>query len=105
MAITYTVAPAVETTRMTSISHLDDAGSPAAAAYDIGYTPRYIKVDNVTDRISYEWYTGMTSDYAVKTVAAGTRTLETSGGITVTSGDNIGFAVIQSKQYRVIAIG
>lgn len=104
MAITSTVVPAQETTRVTSISHLDDAGSPAAASYDLGYTPRYVKVDNVTDRISFEWYTGMTTDHAVKTVAAGTRTLETSGGVTV-SGDTIGFAVLQNKQYRVVAMG
>lgn len=105
MAITSTVVPAIELTRMTSISHADDAGSPAAASYDIGFTPRYVKVDNVTDRISFEWYTGMTSDHCVKTVAAGTRTLETSGGVTVTNGDNIGFAVIQNKVYRVVAMG
>ena len=104
MAITSTVVPAQETTRVTSISHLDDAGSPAAASYDLGYTPRYVKVDNVTDRISFEWYTGMTTDHAVKTVAAGTRTLETSGGVTV-SGDTIGFAVLQNKTYRVVAMG
>lgn len=104
MAITYTVVPAQELTRMTSISHLDDAGSPAAASYTLGFTPRYIKVENATDRISYEWYTGMTSDHAVKTIAAGTRTLETSAGVTV-SGSTIGFAVLQNKQYRVVALG
>ena len=104
MAITSTVVPAQEITRVTSISHLDDAGSPAAASYALGYTPRYVKVDNVTDRISLEWYTGMTSDHAVKTVAAGTRTLETSGGVTV-SGGTIGFAVTQNKVYRVVAMG
>ena len=38
------------------------------------------------------------------TIAAGTRTLETSGGVTV-SGDTIGFAVLQNKQYRVQALG
>jgi hypothetical protein len=43
MTITATVSPASETTRLTTISHFDDAGSPAAAAYDVGYTPRYIK--------------------------------------------------------------
>jgi hypothetical protein len=89
---------------MTSISHLDDAGSPAAASYDLGYVPRYVRVENATDRIANEWFTGMTSTHAVKTVAAGTRTLETSAGVTVV-GDTIGFPVLQNKAYRVIAMG
>ena len=104
MAITSSQTNAVETTKLCTVSHLDDAGSPAAASYTVGFTPRYVRVDNVTDRIMFEWYQGMTTDYAVKTVAAGTRTLETSGGITV-SGYTIGFAVLQNKQYRVQVLG
>jgi hypothetical protein len=90
--------------RLVTISHFDDAGSPAAASYNLGFIPRYVRVDNVTDRILNEWYQGMTSDHAVRTVAAGTRTLETSAGITL-SGTTIGFAVAQNKQYRVVAFG
>lgn len=104
MAITASTTNAVENTKFTTISHLDDAGSPAAASYNVGFTPRYIRVDNVTDRTVLEWYEGMTSAHAAKTVAAGTRTLETSGGPTV-SGGTIGFAVTQNKQYRVQVIG
>lgn len=104
MAITATQANGVENTRLATINHLDDAGSPAAASYKLGFRPRYVKVENATDRILLEWYEGMTSTHAVKTVAAGTRTLETTGGVTV-SGDTIGFAVTQNKQYRVQAIG
>lgn len=104
MTITATQTNAVENPRLATINHLDDAGSPAAASYDVGFRPRYVRVDNVTDRIMLEWYEGMTSAHAVKTVAAGTRTLETSGGVTV-SGDTIGFAPLQNKQYRVQAIG
>ena len=105
MTITATVSPAVETTRLTTISHFDDAGSPAAAAYDVGYTPRYIKVDNVTDRISFEWYEGMPSGHAVQTVAAGTRALLTTGGPTLNVLGVVGFPVLQNKQYRVQVIG
>ena len=104
MAITSSVTNAVETTRFATISHADDAGSPAAASYDVGFVPRYVRVDNVTDRTVLEWYEGMTSTHAAKTVAAGTRTLETSGGVTV-SGDTIGFAVTQNKTYRVQVMG
>ena len=105
MAITSTFTPAVELTRVSSISHLDDAGSPAAASYDVGYTPLYIRVENSTDRISNEWFAGMTSGHAVRTIAAGTRTLETSGGPTVAAGGVIGFPVLQNKAYRVIVMG
>jgi len=37
----------------------------------------------VTDRIGDEWFTGMTSGNSIHTIAAGTRTLETTNGITV----------------------
>ena len=104
MAITATVTNSTELTRLATINHFDDAAAPAAASYRVGFKPRYVRVDNVTDRIALEWYEGMTSAHAVKTVAAGTRTLETSGGVTV-SGDTIGFAVTQNKQFRVQAIG
>ena len=106
MPITSTFAgPAQDNAdRLVTISHFDDAGSPAAASYNLGFIPRYVRVDNVTDRILNEWYSGMTSDHAVKTVAAGTRTLETSAGITL-SGTTIGFPCLQNKQYRVVAFG
>lgn len=104
MAITSTQTNAVENTRLATINHFDDAASPAAASYDVGFRPRYVRVDNVTDRIMLEWYEGMTSAHAVKTLAAGTRSLETSAGVTV-AGDTIGFAPLQNKQYRVQVIG
>lgn len=104
MAITSTQTDAVDNTRLATINHFDDAASPAAASYDVGFRPRYVRVDNVTDRIMLEWYDGMTSAHAVKTLAAGTRSLETSGGVTV-SGGTIGFAPLQNKQYRVQVIG
>lgn len=104
MAITSTQNNATEITRLATINHFDDAGSPAAASYDVGFRPRYVRVDNVTDRIMLEWYEGMTTAHAVKTLAAGTRSLETSAGVSV-SGDTIGFAPLQNKQYRVQVIG
>lgn len=83
--------------------YLDDAASPAAAALTLGFTPRKVKWHNLTDRISYEWFEGMANGTTLKTVAAGTRTLDTadvaisvSGG-TVTIGAS---AILQSKQYQ-----
>lgn len=63
-----------------------DTDSATAAAVDVafGYAPRKVTLVNLTDRITHEWYEGMTSGYSLKTVAAGTRTLETSGCIGVT---------------------
>lgn len=59
-------------------------GSAAALTISLGFVPRYFKLVNLTDRISYEWWTGMslTGGAALKTVAAGTRTLETTEGPT-----------------------
>ena len=105
MTITASVTPARELTRVVTISHFDDAGSPAAAAYDVGFVPRYIRVENTTDRICNEWFEGMTSGHALRSVAAGTRSIETSGGPTLAAVDNVGFPVLQNKQYRVIVMG
>jgi hypothetical protein len=89
--------------RNASGSYLDDAGTPAAATINLGFQPRYFAWHNVTDRISYEWFDGNANGTTLKTVAAGTRTLDTtdvaisvSGGI-VTIG---AAAILQNKQYR-----
>lgn len=105
MTITANVISAAENTRITSISHLDIAASPVNAAYDVGFRPRYVKVENATDGILLEWYEGMLSGHAVRTLAAGARALVTTGGITLVNTDVIGFAVLQNKQYRVQVIG
>ena len=104
MTITASASSAANMLRMANGSYLDSAASPDAAALSLGFKPRYIRVDNVTDRIALEWFEGMTTAHALKTVAAGTRTLETSGGITV-DGAEVGFTPVQSKQYRWVAFG
>lgn len=45
-----------------------------------GFIPRYIVWSNDTDRVMGEWRDGMAQDSCIKTVAAGTRTLEVTGG-------------------------
>ena len=104
MAIITNATPAIEQTRITTISHMDDAATPEAAKYAIGYLAKYVCVDNVTDRIKFEWYEGMAEGSAIKTVATGVRTLETAGGITVTD-KTVGFVVIKDKQYRIKTLG
>ena len=66
---------------------------------NVGFKPRYVKVVNVTDRITCEYYAGMADNTCVKTAAAGTGTLETKG-ITLTGR---GFKVSQDAALALIA--
>lgn len=88
--------------------YLDDAASPAAASFTLGFQPRYVAWHNLTDRISYEWWEGMANGTTLKTVAAGTRTLDTADA--AISVNERGFsiaaaAILQNKQYTWVAIG
>ena len=66
-------------------------GTAAEFDIEVGFKPRYVKVVNVTSRDQLEYYEGMDDASAVKTVAAGTRTLITTLGITVSdSGFTLG---------------
>lgn len=85
-------------------SHFDDAATPALLTIVLGFVPRYIRFENVTDRIGYEWFKGAASGTTLKTVAAGTRTLDTvdaaivttvAGSFTVPAA-----LILQNKQYR-----
>jgi len=62
-----------------------DAGAAADTAITLGFVPRVVRFHNLTDRISDEWFEGMTAYSSLHTVAAGTRTLETTNGISVSS--------------------
>lgn len=82
--------------------YLDSAATPAAVTLTVGFLPRAVKWVNLTDRIQYEWYEGMAANTTLKTIANGTRSLETSDGITVASTGIITIdadIVLQSKQY------
>lgn len=48
-----------------------------------GFVPNYVKVMNVTEKIMHEWHKGMNQGDYLKTVAAGTRTLETDDVLVV----------------------
>lgn len=47
---------------------------------NVGFVPKYFVWSNDTDRIMGEWRQGMAQDSCIKTAAAGTRTLEVTGG-------------------------
>ena len=114
MAITQSQAsPGSLGAQMATGSYFDDAASPVAAVITIGFKPRYVRVDNVTDRILIEWYQGMseTTDTCIKTAAAGTRTIETTNkGFLIaanafTISNNATLAVlVQNKQLRWFAM-
>ena len=85
-----------------------DAGvTGVAMTFSVGFTPRYVAFVNATDRITDEWYDGMAADSAIETAAAGTRTLETSGGLTISTGQFVAHAdlVPASKTGYWVAIG
>lgn len=60
-----------------------DTGTVAAYTFTLGFKPRYVKIVNNTSGDMMEWIEGMAAASAQKTVAAGTRTLITTLGITV----------------------
>ena len=64
-------------------AHLDDAAQPAAKTITIGFNPRKVRVLNATDRIEYEWQSGMAATYTLKIAADGTRTLDSGTIISV----------------------
>jgi hypothetical protein len=59
------------------------SASATATSFVVGFKPRVVRFHNVTDRISDEWIQGMAAASSIHSVAAGTRTLETTNGITV----------------------
>jgi len=80
------------------------------AVFSVGFTPRYVRFQNITDRIAVEWFEGMTADTCLKTAAAGTMTIETTNlGITICDSDGTAntsgryFKVAQNATLAVIA--
>ena len=67
-----------------------DSGTAVNTSFAIGFTPRYILWLNQTNRVRLEWFEGMAANTAIRTVAAGTVTLDTSSGITVSSDNDLG---------------
>lgn len=67
---------------------------------ETGFKPKYVRWVNLTDRTEIEWFEGMADNTSLKTIAAGTRTLETTnGGITV---DDKGFRVLQNATLAAV---
>lgn len=85
-----------------------DASAAAAVTIPLGFVPRVVRLHNVTDRISQEWFEGMAAASALNTIAAGTRTLDLTTGPTVDAFGNVTFpatAMLASKTFYYEAIG
>lgn len=85
-----------------------NADAAADTTFNPGFVPRVVRWVNLTDRITDEWYEGMAADSALETAAAGTRTLETSGGITVNTDGTFSVdstIIVASKTFAWEAIG
>lgn len=67
-----------------------DSGTAADTTFQLGFTPRVVRWVNLTSRITLEWYADMAANSAIRTVAAGTRTLDVSNGVTVTASGVVG---------------
>ena len=86
-----------------------DTGTVAAYEFECGFRPKYVRVANVTSGDGYEWFEGMADASAWKQVAAGTKTLITTLGITVAAnGFTMGLDTdvnVTSEQVSWLAIG
>jgi hypothetical protein len=92
----------------TVIRATTDSATAAAATFTIGFVPRVVRVHNVTDRISQEWFEGMAAASALNSAADGVRTLITSNGITVGTDGTVTLPaaiMVASKVFAVECIG
>ena len=82
-----------------------DATAITAADYVeivCGFQPTYVVWENNTDRTRGEWFQGMAANSCLKTVAAGTRTLEVTGGNGGITQTSTGFRVLQNATLALI---
>lgn len=108
MAVTQSQSKGAGVVNIAFGRYLEDA-TAAAFTIELGFTPRYVVVSNVDSRDQMEWFEGMDDDSGVKTVAAGTRTLETSLAVTPSAnGFTMGLdtdVVVANEQISWLAIG
>jgi hypothetical protein len=69
------------THKNTAVGMFKDTGTVKKTAINLGFTPRYIKLIDLTNNDTYEWFEGMAADSAFKSVDAGDQSLVTSNGI------------------------
>lgn len=83
MAATATQSQQPASVANVAVGRYVESGTAVAITITIGFKARYVEVVNVTSGDQMRWYEGMTAAHAVKQVAAGTTSIITSLGITV----------------------
>lgn len=66
---------------------------------EVGFTPRFIRWVNVTDRINVMWQEGLTAGYSLKIAADGTLSAPTVG---ITICNAAGTADTEGKYFKVL---
>ncbi|MCG3772752.1 MAG: hypothetical protein JW384_03971 [Nitrosomonadaceae bacterium] len=112
MAITSTQSKTSASITNIAVGRYLDTGTAAAFTITTGFQPRYVRVINLDGsggKEEYEWFEGMTAAHAFKRVAAGTATVITSLGITVSAtGFTVGLDTdinVTSEQISWMAMG
>lgn len=86
--------------------YLTWTGDGNAKTLTPGFKPKYLKLDNVTDRIADEKYKDMLATETLHTVAGGTRTLATSSYIVLNDDGTVTIAAaanINAKVFHCVA--
>lgn len=109
MTITASTSAAQESQRTAYFRHFDDAGTPALATFYPGFKPREVVAINLTDRITYKWFSGMTQGDYLKVAANGDTTLATDDKLIVEVDDGqrpsvtlAASEIPQNKQFEII---
>lgn len=99
MAVTSTQSNSPARASQTAVGSYITSDTAAAFVITCGFKPRYVEVHNETSGDSYRWFEGMADAEALKRVAAGTTSIITSLGITVSAS---GFTVGLDTDVNVI---
>jgi len=109
VAITSTQSKAPADVRNVAVGRYLDTGTVDAFTITTGFKPRYVGVFNVTSGDQYEWFEGMAAASALKRVTAGTASIITTLGVTVSAtGFTVGLDTdvnVTSEQISWIALG
>lgn len=83
-------------------------GEGEALTLNVGFNASRVRLVNLTDRISYEWFKGSPNGTTLKTVAAGTRTLDTGDAAISVDGKEVTLsaaALISGKSFAYEVVG
>ena len=113
MAQTITTKSPLNVVRQATGRYLDTGTVAAYTFSDLGFKPRYVRVQNLVsggaEGATLEWYEGMADDSAWMTAITGDGELITSDGITVSDrGFIFGLEThtnVQNKQVSWLALG